>query len=284
MDPLPLIPPILLDIAEIDAHALLRDRTILDPAALHQLQHSILTEGLRSPVEVWAFATPRPNDTDTPHRYGLISGLRRLTAARDLGFQTIPAFLRTPETLAQALTAMVTENEQREPVSPWEKATLILNAVEEGHFDTPDAAIAALFPALPRTSRLRLRSHTMVVEALGPLLTEPHSLSTRRLDELASAITGGHEDLLAATLHPHVRASAETQWSALRPVLMDIAREPTNPTTHRPRRLLHLRQGLTITREPTPGGYLLRFTGPQARSPGLIDDVLDKVEEWFGKT
>jgi hypothetical protein len=25
----------------------------------------------------------------------------------------------------------------------------------------------------------------------------------------------------------------------------------------------------------------LRFSGPQARS-GLIDDVLDKVEEWFG--
>jgi ParB family chromosome partitioning protein len=32
----------------------------------------------------------------------------------------------------------------------------------------------------------------------------------------------------------------------------------------------------------SPGGYLLRFTGPQAKSPGLIDDVLDKVEEWFG--
>ena len=63
--------------------------------------------------------------------------------------------------------------------------------------------------------------------------------------------------------------------------LLDIAREPVNPTTRRPRRLLKLRQGLTITREPTPTGWLLRFTGPQARSPGLIDDVLDKVEEWF---
>jgi ParB family chromosome partitioning protein len=45
---------------------------------------------------------------------------------------------------------------------------------------------------------------------------------------------------------------------------------------------LKLRQGLTITREPTPSGWILRFTGPQARS-GLIDDVLDKVEEWFGE-
>jgi ParB family chromosome partitioning protein len=40
---------------------------------------------------------------------------------------------------------------------------------------------------------------------------------------------------------------------------------------------------LAITQEPTPKGWLHRFTGPQARSPGLIDDVLDKVEEWFGR-
>lgn len=45
---------------------------------------------------------------------------------------------------------------------------------------------------------------------------------------------------------------------------------------------LKLRQGLTITREPTPSGWLLRFSGPQAKSPGLADDVMDRVEEWFG--
>jgi hypothetical protein len=45
---------------------------------------------------------------------------------------------------------------------------------------------------------------------------------------------------------------------------------------------LKLRQGLTITREASPGGYTLRFTGAQAKS-GLIDDVLDKVEMWFTK-
>jgi ParB family chromosome partitioning protein len=40
---------------------------------------------------------------------------------------------------------------------------------------------------------------------------------------------------------------------------------------------------MTITLEPTPTGWLLRFIGPQARSPGLIDDVLNKVKEWLGK-
>ncbi len=263
---------------EIDPHALLRDRTALDPDALAQLQHSIATEGLRTPIEVWQLSTPRE-----PHKYGLISGLRRLTAARAIGMPTIPAFLRTPETLAQALTAMVTENEIRTQISPYEKANLILNAVEEGHFDTADAAIATLFPSLPRLPRQPASAPMSTwSRRLGPLLTAPRTLTTRQLDTLAAALQSGHEDLLTATLQPHARAGAETQWSALRPVLSDIAHEPTTPTTRRPRRLLRLHQGLTITREPTPKGYLLRFTGPQARSPGLIDDVLDKVEEWFG--
>lgn len=273
MDPLTHLP-----LTEIDPHALLRDRTALDPQALAALQHSIALEGVRMPVEVWQLSTPRGD-----HRYGLISGLRRLTAARDVGLQTIPAFLRSPASIAAAMATMVTENEVREPVSPWEKASLILTAVEEGHFATPDAAVASLFPALPRTSRLRLRNHVMVVEALGPRLAGPQSLTIRQLDSLAAAVASGHEDLLAATLQPLADAGPDSQWSALRPVLLDIERWPTNPQTRRPRRLLSLRQGLTITREPTATGWLLRFTGPQARSGGLIDDVLDKVEEWFGK-
>ncbi len=277
MDPLHTLP-----LAAIDPAALLRDRLSLEPEALAQLQHSIATEGLRTPVEVWQLSTPRPDPATGPYRYGLISGLRRLTACAALGHQTIPAFLRTPQSLAQALAAMVTENEVRAPVSPWEKATLILKAVEEGHFDTPDAAIAALFPSAPRTTRTRIRNHVSVVEALAPLLTDATGLTTRQLDTLAAAIQSGHEDLLTATLHPVTGLGSETQWSTLRPVLQDVLKEPTNPTTRRPRRLLKLRQGLTITREPTPSGWILRFTGPQARS-GLIDDVLDKVEEWFGE-
>ena len=272
MDPLHHLP-----LAEIAPHALLRDRTALEPSALHLLQHSIAAEGLRTPIEVWRLSTPRDS-----HTYGLISGLRRLTACRTLGHTTIPAFLRAPQTIAQALAQMVTENEIREPVTPWEKATLILNAIHEGHFDTPDTAIAALFSALPRTTRTRIRNHVSVVEALAPLLTDPTSLTIRQLDTIAAAIQSGHEDLLTATLHPVMGQGVETQWSTLRPVLMDVLREPTNPTTRRPRRLLKLRQGLTITREASPGGYTLRFTGAQAKS-GLIDDVLDKVELWFSK-
>ena len=98
---------------------------------------------------------------------------------------------------------MVTENEIREPVTPWEKATLILNAIHEGHFDTPDTAIAALFPALPRTTRTRIRNHVSPWSRGSPPSspTPPH-LTIRQLDTLAAAIQSGHEDLLTATLHP----------------------------------------------------------------------------------
>jgi ParB family chromosome partitioning protein len=108
MDPLHHLP-----LAEIAPHALLRDRTALDPQALQLLQHSIAAEGLRTPIEVWQLSTPREQ-----HKYGLISGLRRLTACRALGHTTIPAFLRAPQTIAQALASMRATSTPPTPPSP----------------------------------------------------------------------------------------------------------------------------------------------------------------------
>ena len=42
--------------------------------------------------------------------------------------------------------------------------------------------------------------------------------------------------------------------------------------------MLDLPQGLVIRREITPGGYFLRFSGPEAKKGGLMDDVMDIVE------
>nr|MBP9047266.1 ParB N-terminal domain-containing protein [Tabrizicola sp.] len=80
MDPLHHLP-----LPEIAPHAPPRDRTPLEPSALPLPQHSIATEGLRTPIEVWRLSTP-----NNGHTYGLISGLRRLTACRALGHTTIP--------------------------------------------------------------------------------------------------------------------------------------------------------------------------------------------------
>ena len=184
MDPIHQIP-----IHTIAADALPRDRTTLDPAALAELQSSIATTGLRQPIEVWRLSTPQG-----PHAYGLISGLRRLTAhvnlnaLRPTAYQTIPAFLRTPADYPAALAAMVTENEIRAQVSPWEKADLILQSVVMGIFETPDAAIAKLFPEATAVSRSRLRAIASVVEALSEVITDGPGYSLRQLLRIASAL------------------------------------------------------------------------------------------------
>ena len=115
---MPLIPTNL-----IDAEALPRDRTRLDPTALTDLRLSIATHGLRTPVEVFP----------TESGYALISGLRRLTATRALhtltgnpAYAQIAAAIRTPATITEALTLMVEENEVRTDLSPWEKGRILV--------------------------------------------------------------------------------------------------------------------------------------------------------------
>jgi ParB family transcriptional regulator, chromosome partitioning protein len=269
-----------LPLAAIAPHALLRDRTALDPAALATLQASIALDGVRMPIEVWRLSTPRD-----PHHYGLISGLRRLTAAGHAGLTTIPAFIRTPADVPAAMAAMVTENEIRSPVSPWEKGALIMAVVDDGLCDTPDAAIETLYPALPRQARTRLRTFAMVVEVLQNRFTTPERLTIRQIERLATLLRGGMEEIILETLRAHHRRSLDTQWSAIMPLLEEARRTESRPTPepHPPRRLLHLRQGLTIRREISRDGWLLRFSGPEARKGGLIEDVFDMVERWFQK-
>jgi len=43
------------------------------------------------------------------------------------------------------MAAMMFENEIRAQITPWEKGTLIIATVDEGHSKTPDAANAALY-------------------------------------------------------------------------------------------------------------------------------------------
>jgi ParB family transcriptional regulator, chromosome partitioning protein len=269
--------PAILPLDLIDAAALPRDRLALDESQIDDLVRSIAVSGLRQPLEVWAFVAPRP-----PFTHGLISGYRRLAALRRLGHETAPVFVRTPETIATAMAEMVAENEVRAQITPWEKAHLVLTTVDEGHFATPDAAIFALFPLMSRQSHYRMRGHTEVVEALGDRLAKPVTLTSRQLDRLAIALRNGWENLLLAALHPLKEPSLETQWQAILPVLTESSTAKTTGDSPRPRRLLHLKKGLTIRRELTQHGYALRFSGPEARRGGLMYDVMDYVERWFG--
>ncbi len=119
---------------------------------------------------------------------------------------------------------------------------------------------------------------------LDSLLTTPEVMLERHILRLAAAPRGGFTDLIVPVLKQVHGQSFASQWPALLPTLIEAERgEEETPATSpsRPRRMLHLKQGLTIRREETPQGYLLRFSGPEARRKGLMDDVMDQVERWF---
>ena len=85
---------------------------VIKDAKMQELIESVLVNGIITPVIV------RPDDEDG---YEMISGHRRLFAAREAGLDTIPAFVREL-TDDQATIAMVDANLQREIILPSEKA------------------------------------------------------------------------------------------------------------------------------------------------------------------
>ena len=267
-----------LPIAEIDATALPRDRTHLNPESLAELQASIATNGLRMPIEVFRTETG----------YALISGLCRLTAVTKLcelrgTTPEIAAFIRTPATLTEALIAMVEENDIRKNPSPWEAACIITTLRDTGAFDTLDAATRALYPHANAAKRQRLRSAALVVEELDGLLATPEHLSERQILRLAASLRADFIPLIVATLQETRADTIEAQWQALLPVMME-AEHPQSPHPYRPnrpRRVLHPAPGVVVRREMTSDGWVLRFTGPDATGMRM-DFVMDEVERLFG--
>lgn len=271
----------------IDACALPRDRTGLDPEPFEELKASLRSSGLRLPVEVFPLA-PAPDGTP---RFGLTAGYRRLAAFRELhgeglaGFAEIPAFVREM-TAPEAFRAMVEENEIRAPLSPWERGRAAILAVEACFFDTVEAAVDALHPGATRQKRAKLRAVARVVAEMDGLWTAPERLTEKNLLDLADALREGFGPPMAEALrcahgHPHAR-----QWEAVRPCLDEYLAErasPPNPphTPGRPRRLVRLRRALTLRRERTREGYVLRFSGPEATS-ALLDEVIDQIERLYG--
>ncbi len=100
-----------IDIDKISAFENHPFKVLLDDR-MHELVESVLGNEILTPVIV------RPDDEDG---YEMISGHRRLYAAKEAGLETIPAFVREL-TDDQATIAMVDSNLQRETLLPSEKA------------------------------------------------------------------------------------------------------------------------------------------------------------------
>ena len=213
-DPIQLIP-----LAEIDATALTRDRTGLDPEPQAELEASIAASGLRQPIELFPLDQARG-----PARFGLLSGFRRLHAFRTLHaataedrYATIPAFLRERTSLAAALAAMVEENEIRAGLSPFERGLIAVTARNQGAFPSIEEAIDGLYPNASRFKRGRLRAMAFLAEEMAGQFTadrpameqdhvhpeagEAHPLTVDDAEQLQGNVVGCQHAVVLAQRH-----------------------------------------------------------------------------------
>lgn len=273
-------------LAAIEEDAIPRDRTGLDGEALRELRDSILRSGLRQPVEVFEIA----GATQGP-RYGLVSGLRRVTACRELAamgvarFASVPAFVRPAGDLARTLAMMVEENAVRADPSPYEQGRIAWVARDLGVFPTIEEAVERLYPGASKMKRSRLRALARLAEALDGALCAPETLSLRQAMRLAGAVRDGFGEVMATALQEAGLRDPATQWALLEPYLAEAERmgagEAQAPgARRRPIRVARPRAGLVIRREMTRDGWRLHFTGPEAAS-GLMDRVIEEIEAIF---
>ena len=202
---------------------LLRDRLGLDEEALIPLMESLRARGQQVPIEVTALGEGR---------FGLISGWRRMAALRrlheetgDTRFATVLAILRQPESAGDAYLAMVEENEIRLGLSYYERARIVLRAVEAGVFPTTKAALQKLFAHGSRARRSKIGSFLGVVAALDGALRFPTDLGerlglalARKLSEEADFAPRLREALAAAAPE-----TAEAERLVLEAALMPVA-------------------------------------------------------------
>lgn len=173
--------------ADIRLDHLHRDRVGLDPDELTALKQSLLERGQQTPIEVVALADGAG--------YGLLSGWRRCQTLRALHaetgearFATVQALVRRPADAGGAYRTMIEENEIRANLSHYERARIVVKAVEAGVFETEKEALAALYGAVPRARRSKIRSFLAVVHALEGAVKFPEAISERMGLELSKKL------------------------------------------------------------------------------------------------
>lgn len=193
---------IALPLDQIEAGYLVRDRVVVDSEEMAALVESLRARGQQTPIEVVQLA---------PGRFGLISGWRRLRALRTLAAETgeprfaqVLALLRRPEQASDAYVAMVEENEIRVGLSFYERARIVMKAVEAGVFEADRDALRGLFAAASRAKRSKIGSFLAVVRALEGALRFPEAIGERLGLQIAQALEGD------AGLAPRLRAALET--------------------------------------------------------------------------
>jgi len=250
-----------LPIAEIEAGHLVRDRMRIEDEDMQSLRTSLRARGQQMPIEVL--------DRGEGHvpRYGLISGWRRLAALSHLAMEaeqslseaTILAVIRQPKSSAEAYVAMVEENEIRSDISFYERARIVVKALEAGVFEDPKAALQSLFGNVSRAKRSKIKSFTEIVAALDGHLRFPTAISERAGLDLVKRLEA--DPGLAADLRARLETAAPQTAEAELAILMTPAR-PAPPLAPEAASEPETRTDTPeFEVEFDPAGHAIRITG-----------------------
>lgn len=276
---------------QINELAMIRDRTVIIESDLMELQQSMLLKGLRLPIEVYR----------TDDKYGLISGYRRLLAARrnardhpdDPRFQVIKALVRPRADAAATFAAMVEENEVRANLSHFERGRIAVLAAKENAFADVDTAITDLFTHASPAKRSKVKSFAEVFECLGDMLIFPEDLTERRGLRLAAALRQGGERAIRTILASGGDfRTAEDEWAAMEPVVGRILDAPvTAPKRGRPKQkrvagwdgnTLRLSNGISLRKDYEDDAYVIRIQGLKVEADFLdllMSDLQYKLDQ-----
>ena len=224
-----------IDLDQIDLGHLTRDRRSLNREGEDwtALKASLAARGQQTPIEVTDLGE------GAEPRYGLISGLRRVSALRELldetgadRFALVLALIRPPRATVENLIAMIEENEIRTGISYFERGRIAALAAAEGVFGDADTAVEELFASSNRNRRYKIRCFVTVFEDLGEHLAYPEEIGERLGIQLAKAVREGRGPELASALNdlpaPRIEAAELAVLSELSrdaPVSGDAAGE-----------------------------------------------------------
>ncbi|RWR08136.1 ParB/RepB/Spo0J family partition protein [Paenirhodobacter populi] len=206
---------------DIAAGHLVRDRLDLDDEAMEALTDSIRARGQQVPIEVL------DRGEDAAPRYGLISGWRRIAALGAAGIDSALAIVRQPATAAEAYVAMVEENEIRADISFYERARIVVKALEQGVYDDPKSALQGLFGNVSRAKRSKIKSFMTIVAALDGVLRFPAAISEKAGLDLVRRLEADPD--LPARLAQRLDSTAPATAEAELAVLADRGTKPAAP-------------------------------------------------------
>lgn len=156
-------------------------RADFDPVALDELKRSIQEKGIIQPITVRRFESG----------YQLISGERRVRAARDAGLKQVPAYIIRVRSNEEMLELALIENLQREHLNPIEIAISYKRLIDECHYSQEELAEKIGKDRSTVTNFLRLLK-----------LPEPIQNAVRK-----GELSGGHARALAGVEDSRLQAS-----------------------------------------------------------------------------